>query len=197
MRQEMEWYFVRWIRNAGLAPLAGKRLLEVGCGPGGNLLEFLRLGFAPEGLVGCELLDEIARLARSRLPSAVQIITGDAAALDLEPGSFDVVFQSTVFTSILDDRFQSRLADRMWSFVKPGGGLLWSDFVYDNPRNRDVRGVPVRRVRELFPDGKMLVWRTTLAPPVSRVVARLHPSLYTLFNITPLLRTHALCWIRK
>lgn len=39
--------------------------------------------------------------------------------------------------------------------------------------------------------------RVTLAPPVARQVVRLHPSLYTLFNMTPLLRTHVLAWIEK
>ena len=33
------------------------RLVEVGCGAGANLLEFLRLGFAPEHLLGIELLE--------------------------------------------------------------------------------------------------------------------------------------------
>ena len=41
----------------------------------------------------------------------------------------------------------------MWRWVRPGGGVLWYDFTFDNPRNPDVRGVPLARVRELFPHG--------------------------------------------
>ena len=48
-----------------------------------------------------------------------------------------------VFPSILDDSFQQKLADRMWALTKPGGGILWYDFIYNNPRNPDVRGVPL------------------------------------------------------
>src|SRR5262245_54070804 len=44
--QEKERAIIRWIAESQLAPLAEKRLLEIGCGTGGNLLEFLRLGFA-------------------------------------------------------------------------------------------------------------------------------------------------------
>ena len=59
------------------------------------------------------------------------------------------------------------------------------------------RGVPASRVRTLFPEGCMYSKRVTLAPPISRRVAAVHPSLYTLFNAVPWLRTHMVAWIIK
>jgi hypothetical protein len=85
----------------------------------------------------------------------------------------------------------------MWRWVRPGGGVLWYDFTVDNPRNPDVRGVPLARVRALFPVGRVHARRVTLAPPIARVVTRLHPALYTLLNTLPPLRTHMLAWIAK
>jgi len=85
----------------------------------------------------------------------------------------------------------------MWELTKRGGGVLWYDFIYDNPENPDVRGVPIRRIRELFPEGRMRYWRLTLAPPIARRVCRIHPCLYYVFNVFPFLRTHVLCWIAK
>ena len=102
-----------------------------------------------------------------------------------------------MFSSVLDDAFQARLATAMWHAVRPGGGVLWYDFTVDNPRNRDVRGVPLARVRELFPQARVEARRITLAPPIARAVAALHPALYTLCNALPLLRTHVLCWLAK
>lgn len=195
--QEKERALIRWLAWAGLTPVQDRSLLEIGCGSGTNLQQMIRLGFQPENLKGNELLDERVAEGRRLLPEAVEIYPGDATALNLPVSSFDVVYQSTVFSSILDDRFQRELAGRMWEWVKPGGGVLWYDFVYNNPSNPDVRGVPVYRIRELFPQGDLHVWRVTLAPPISRLVTRIHPSLYTLFNAVPLLRTHVLCWIRK
>jgi hypothetical protein len=32
---------------------------------------------------------------------------------------------------------------------------------------------------------------------LSRMVTKIHPGLYTLFNVLPVLRTHVLCWISK
>jgi SAM-dependent methyltransferase len=181
----------------GWTDLSTRRLLEIGSGTGSNLLECLLLGFAPENLGGIELLHERHAAARDRLPPAVTLIEGDALAAMPAAASVDIVMQYTVFSSLLDDVFQQRLADAMWRALKPGGGVLWYDFTVDNPRNADVRGVPLRRVRALFPDATIDARRITLAPPIARAVARVHPALYTLFNALPPLRTHLLAWIAK
>lgn len=195
--QERQRAMLRLFKRLGWTDLSTRRLLEVGCGTGSNLLECVLMGFMPENLCGIELLPERFAIARQRLPQPVQLLQGDATALAIPPGAFDVVLQATVFSSLLDDAFQQRLADAMWAAVKPGGGVLWYDFTVDNPRNRDVRGVPVSRVRALFPQGRITSERLTLAPPIARAVCRLHPGLYTLFNTLPALRTHVLCWIAK
>lgn len=195
--QEKERAFIRWIKTGGLAPVNNKQLLEIGCGNGDDLLRMIRLGFSPENLTGNELLPDRLVLTRLRLPSAVRLVAGDAGAIEAGQGSFDIVYQSMAFSSILDDQFQQALADSMWALVKPGGGVLWYDFLYRNPRNPDVRAMPLRRVAQLFPEGNLRSWRLTLAPPLSRLVTRIHPSLYTIFNALPLLRTHVLCWIQK
>lgn len=196
-QQERERALIRWIHASGLAPVRDKTLLEIGCGSGSNLLQLVQLGFRPANLVGNELLEERCVQARERLPASTRIVAGDAASVELGPERFDVVFQSTVFTSILDPEFQARLARRIWMLVKPGGQVLWYDFTYDNPRNPDVRGVPLARIRTLFPEGQLSARRLTLAPPIARLLSRVHPVLYTWANLLPLLRTHLLCWIRK
>jgi SAM-dependent methyltransferase len=186
--------------SLGWVDLAGLRLLEVGCGTGCNLLEFLRFGFKPEHLQGIELLTESVERARRDLPASVRITHGDAAgaaAASIPEESQDIVYQSTVFSSLLDDEFQQRLADRMWRWLCPGGAILWYDFTVNNPRNPDVRGVPLPRIRELFPRGHVRARRLTLAPPIARAVTRLHPRLYTAFNTCVWLRTHVLVWIEK
>jgi SAM-dependent methyltransferase len=193
--QERQRAMLRLFAQLGFTDLSAPSLLEVGCGEGGNLLDFLRMGFAPQHLCGIELLADRYESARERLPSAVSLQPGDATTLPLR--TVDIVFQATVFSSLLDDAFQQHLADAMWAAVKPGGGVLWYDFTVDNPRNPDVRGVPLKRVRELFPHARMQARRITLAPPVARAVVRVHPALYTLFNTLPALRTHVLCWLAK
>ena len=195
--QERQRAMLRLFAQQGLNDLSAVRLMEVGCGAGGNLLELLRAGVRPEHLSGVELLPDRVEAARAVLPPTVVLHLGDALALDVPPASLDIVFVSTVFSSLLDDVFQQRLAEALWRWVRPGGAVLWYDFTVNNPRNPDVRGVPLSRVRALFPLGRVTASRLTLAPPIARAITRFHPSLYTLFNILPLLRTHVLCWIAK
>jgi SAM-dependent methyltransferase len=172
-------------------------VLEVGCGAGGNLLDLLRLGCQPEHLTGLELLPERLAAAQACLPAAVRLLGGDATTASIAPASQDLVLQFTVFSSILDADLQQRLAAAMWRWLKPGGAVVWYDFVVNNPGNPDVRGVPLARVRALFPEGVLRAERLTLAPPLARAVCRVHPGLYGLFNVLPLLRTHRLVWIEK
>ena len=195
--QERQRALLRLFTSLGFTDLAALRLLEVGCGGGANLLELLRMGFVPEHLTGAELLPERFAQARHVLPAALQLHAGDALQMHVAPASQDVVFVSTVFSSLLDAAFQQVLAAAMWAWVKPGGGVLWYDFTVDNPRNPDVRGVPLARVRTLFPQGRVQAQRVTLAPPIARAVTSVHPGLYTLFNALPLLRTHVLAWVAK
>jgi len=196
-RQERQREMLALLARHALLPLHQLRVLEIGCGSGSNLLELASLGFDAARLVGNELLPERAAIARRQLPAATALHEGDASKLPFEAGSFDVVYQSTVFSSLLDDAFQQRLADAMWRWTRPGGGVLWYDFTWDNPGNPDVRGVPLKRVRALFPRGRIDAARVTLAPPLSRRVVRVHPGAYRLLNALPFLRTHLLCWIGK
>ena len=147
-------------------------------------------------LAGIELLPNRYAQARHVLPAAVRLQQGDALLADV-PLAQDVVLVSTVFSSVLDQDFQQRLAAALWQWLRPGGAVLWYDFTYNNPRNPDVRGVPLRRVQALFPQGRITARRVTLAPPLARALVRVHPGLYGLFNSVPWLRTHILCWIEK
>jgi SAM-dependent methyltransferase len=195
--QERQRAMLRLFAGLGWTDFAPRRLLEVGCGGGGNLLEALRLGFAPGHLTGLELLPKRFAQARAALPADVTLFEGDALAAALPANSFDIVQAYTVFSSLLDASFQQRLAAQMWRWAKPGGGVLLYDFTVNNPRNADVRGVPLRRMRELFPQGVLQCRRVTLAPPLARALCRVHPALYPVFNTLPWLRTHALVWISK
>lgn len=197
MLHERQRELLRMFVRHGRQELSVLHALEVGCGSGGQLLELLRFGFAPAHLRGVELLPERHAMARERLPAAIDIWLGDALQADVALASQDLVLQSTVFSSLLDDRFQQDLAAAMWRWLKPGGAIVWYDMAVNNPRNADVRGVPPARIRALFPDGRMDVRRVTLAPPLARAVCRIHPGLYAVFNCLPLLRTHRLAWIEK
>lgn len=194
---ERQQAIIRLLSSELHTPIEATTLLEIGCGTGMNLLEFLRIGILPANLQGNELLSDRLTRAREVLPQTVRLHPGNAAELQFPDCGFDIVFQSTVFSSLLDRQFREVLARKMWRWVKPGGAVLWYDFTYDNPANPDVRGITRAEIRALFPQARIRTQRVTLAPPISRRVTRLHPQLYKAFNVFPFLRTHVLCWIAK
>ncbi|MDR2336133.1 MAG: class I SAM-dependent methyltransferase [Burkholderiaceae bacterium] len=192
----------RMLQSSGLIEGIGMRdMLEIGCGSGRNLQDLLDLGADARRVQGIELLPERAAAARAALPEACRIWSEDALSPQMSRriafGSQDLVVLFTVFSSILSDDVQQQLAQRAWQWLKPGGAVLWHDFVYDNPRNADVRGVRIKRVRALFPDASMQVRRITLAPPLGRAACRISPALYPVLGSVSLLRTHVLCLLRK
>ena len=195
--QERQRKMLSMLADAKLNDFSVLDVLDVGCGNGGNLLDLLRLGVTPERLQGIELLPERAEAARAVLPATCRISNEDALTLQSPAASQDVIVLFTVFSSILSDAVQQQLAAQVWHWLRPGGAVLWHDFVYDNPRNPDVRAVPLQRVRELFPEAQMRKQRVTLAPPLGRPACRVSPALYPLLNAVPLLRTHVLCTLAK
>jgi SAM-dependent methyltransferase len=170
------------------------KLLEIGAGMGGNLFFFKRIGFLWENLYVNELLPDRIEVLKETFPK-VTIYQGDASEIESNGEIlFDVVFQSTVFTSLLDYDFKVKLANKMWTLVKPGGIVLWYDFMFNNPKNQDVRGIKKAEIINLFPKADRIVFqKVTLAPPIGRKVKK----LYSLINTIPFLRTHIIAEIEK
>src|SRR6266571_2248553 len=111
--QEREQRFLSLLSRHGCVPLENKMILEVGCGSGDLLRDFIKWGARPENIVGIELLRERMTEAIELCPKAVSVYQGNAARLPFTKESFDIVMQSTVFTSVLDPGMKQQLASEM------------------------------------------------------------------------------------
>jgi len=181
----------------GFADLQSKTILEVGCGTGHWLREFVRWGARPENITGIDLLADRVSRARRLCPPAVRIECGTAAQLSFPNESFDLVLQSMVFTSILNAGMKQQVASEMLRVVRNDGLILWYDYHVNNPWNPDVQGVKKREISCLFPDCRIDLRRITLAPPLARWIAPRFWLLASLLEKIPLLCTHYLGAIRK
>jgi len=197
MMQGIERRLLALLSRSGISSLAGKRILEIGCGTGHWLREFVKWGAYPQDVVGMDLLVDRVRQAGAVCAQGVQLFCGSAAALPLCDGSFDVVAQFTVFTSILDPELKREVAVEMLRVAKPDGLILWYDFLFDSPHNRNVRGVGRTEIRRLFPGRSVSLQRVTLAPPIIRRLASRSWLACSLLDAIPLLRTHYLGVVRK
>jgi ubiquinone/menaquinone biosynthesis C-methylase UbiE len=168
--QQLERRVVTLLRTEGFCPLYDKKVLEVGCGQGQWLREFIKWGACPDNMTGIDLLPDRVTKARQLCPQGVEIQCGSAERLAFPNASFDLVLQFTVFSSILDLKMKQMLACEMLRVLKEGGLILWYDF-YINPWNLDTRGMRRNEIAQLFPDCRVDLHRVTLAPPLSRLLA--------------------------
>lgn len=169
------------------------KFIEIGAGEGANIPFFQALGIKDQNITVAELLPERTVKLREKYPH-ITVAEGDALQLNFE-NYFDVVFQSLVFTSILDADFKTKLATKMWRMLKPGGIILWYDFKFNNPANKDVKGVGAKEIKKLFPSfTEISFYKVTLAPPLGRRVGNLYEFVNSCF---PFLRTHIIAAIKK
>jgi len=172
------------------------KLLEIGCGSGQWLAEFAGFGFRFANFAGIDLDGGRSKIAEERIPGA-DIRAGDASELPWPDKSFDIVFQSTVFTSVKDEGKQCKIATEMKRVCRDDGFILWYDFIYNSPANPNVRGIGRRRVMELFSPWKCEFCSVTLAPPIARRLVPLSWSLAEdIETFCPFLRTHLLALIK-
>lgn len=197
LMQSRERNVLRLLQRRGCMPLADQEILEVGCGKGTWLRDMIRWGASPDRLHGVELRPEGVELARRLCPGSVRVEQGSATQLPYADETFDLVLQSMVFSSVLDREVRGEIATEMLRVLSPLGTILWYDFFVDNPRNPDVRGVRCPEIEELFPGCAVRLHRTTLAPPIARLLAPRSWLVSHLLESLPLLRTHYLGTIRR
>lgn len=165
------------------------KLLEVGCGRGEWLQVFLLWGFHPSNLYGFDLLDYRLLVAR-RIHPRIHLWQGDARQIPCPNETFDIVFQSTVFTSIPNSEIKAAVAREMSRVVRKDGLIIWNDFRYDNPFNRDVKGIGRREIRQLFPGASYKFVSVNLLPPLARVLAPVSMTLCRCLELLPGVCSH-------
>ena len=181
--------FLRLLKSANINSLVNLKILEVGCGAGGILLEYLGYGARPADLFGVDVLSDKLAQARQRSPN-INILTSDAQQLPFGDGQFDLVTQYTVFSSVLHTAVRKQIANEMVRVLKPGGYIVWYDFWPNNPWNPDVRGIRLDEVKRLFPNAQYDIQRIVLAPPIARPLARISPLACQLLELVPWLRSN-------
>ncbi len=194
--RERQKAITNFLRMYGFAPLGTRRVLDVGCGSGKVLASLLSLGAKPENLYGIDLIPERIAEAKEHYP-ALNFQCANAERLEFPDSSFELVLLFTVFSSILDEQMARNVAREVFRVLRPGGGILWYDFRYNNPFNQNVWGMGLAQIRRVFPDAKVHLALITLVPPLARRLGWLTPLFYPMLAAMPPLRTHYLGLLMK
>ena len=195
IRQGQERALRAALARAAQLPLTPRRILEVGCGRGQWLRSFESFGAKQHDISGIDLDAVRIREATRQFPDA-DLRTGDATQLPWPNQHFNIVFQSTMLTSILDPAVRTLVANEMRRVVARDGVIVSYDFRFNNPNNRNVRSLGIRELRDLFSDCELTSERVTLAPPIARRLVHRSWLAAALLENLSWLNTHLMVVIR-
>jgi SAM-dependent methyltransferase len=116
--------------------------------------------------------------------------------MPFDDDAFDLVFQLTAFSSILDDGMRRAVAREMARVLRPGGVVVSYDFRVTRDR-RNTRPLRAADLTALVPGFSVDARRVTLVPPLARALAGRSWLLCELLETIPLLRTHELVVLGK
>ena len=94
-----------------------KSVLEIGHGPGGNLIEVYKKN--PKWLAGVDISERMVKLAKNKIPEGIQVQKINGTALPFTNEQFDIVFTATVLQHNTDE---SMLKDLMKEMARVSKG---------------------------------------------------------------------------
>ncbi|MEI7644907.1 MAG: methyltransferase domain-containing protein [Chloroflexales bacterium] len=180
------WYGgMRAIDAAMLGPVlrgrTGLRILDAGCGTGGDALFLQRYG----AVVGVDYSDDAARLGAGRIPG--MFARGSVLSLPFADDTFDLVTSFDVLYHRAVPSEVAALAEAR-RVMRPGGRLLMRLPAYEFLRSRHDRQVHTRRrytartAKQLLAESGFFVERTSYAlsllfpiPLAQRLLERVTP----------------------
>lgn len=126
-----------------LAPQAGQRTLDIGCGPGLTTLALAHAVGAGGSVLGVDIAEPMLAIARQRCAASPQVefALADVTALPHADASFDMALATQVYEYVEDIDGALRELARV---VKPGGRVLlvdtdWESAVWASSDNARMR----------------------------------------------------------
>jgi ubiquinone biosynthesis O-methyltransferase len=104
-----------------IGDVAGKRVLDVGCGDGDFAIELARRGAIVTGIDSSVEMIQAARARPAPIGGQVDFQVADAHLLPFEEGSFDIVVAMTILCFVRDAR---PVFNQIAQVLRPGGKLV-------------------------------------------------------------------------
>ena len=125
------------------------KILYVGVGGGMELLQFSYFNRNAQGVIGVDIVDEMLQSCAANLIEAehlnpwfkkefIDLRKGSALSLPVEDNSIDVAGQNCLFNIFKENDLKQALTE-IYRVLKPGGRLVMSDPVCDQPMNEALR----------------------------------------------------------
>lgn len=135
-----------------LGVVAGKRILDVGCGCGQTLLQLAELAGPSGHVLGVDISPPMLERARERIAGrpAIALALGDAQAYAFAPGAFDAVYSRFGVMFFDDPRAAFR---NLRAAARPGGRLAF--VCWQALAKNPWAARPLEAVMRLLPESAM------------------------------------------
>lgn len=129
----------RFLKLLNSVDFAGKSVLEIGSGPGGNLIEVWK--HKPARLAGADISAEMIDIARKRTDPKIEIVKTDGQTLPFQDDEFDIVFTATVLQHNTDEEMLKKLVKeicrvskkQVYLFERIEKKILGTELCYGRP----------------------------------------------------------------
>lgn len=172
------------------------KVLDLGFGSGNDIFTLIKSGFAVENISGVEVIEERFHHVKRIIPN-LDIKLNNGFNIPFEDEKFDIVIQSTVFSSILNPQSRKELANEMIRVLKPNGKIFFYDMRFNNPWNKNVTKMDKAEINILFPQKNKTFNFITLNPVIARKLASKSIILCEFLEKIPLLCSHYYTIIEK
>ena len=187
---EIERATVETVSKCTGGTLKERKILDIGCGAGGWIREFVKWGARPEDIYGIDAMASRIAAAREGNAPGVNLICGNAERLEFADETFDLIMLYQSMTLMLEDAPRRRVAAEALRVLKPGGAVLWYDYRYQRPDMKGVlRSTGKHEIKRLFPGCEYRLKSIHPFPPISRRLAGFWMPAWYLLGIFPPLRT--------
>jgi len=186
---------LKMLRKNGVTSLSNQKVVDFGCGTAARLRNFLDLGAKPENLYGIDLSDKRIQYAKYLHPN-FHFSKGDASQTEFESNFFDIVVNSTMFSSILSDSLSMKISSEIKRVVKNDGIIIWYDLRVNNPWNKNVRGYTKSMILSHFKDCSVELKSITVVPLITKKF-NIPIVIFKLLQYIPIFHTHYIAIIRK
>lgn len=122
-----------------LGELAGKQILDAGCGDGANSVLLAKMGAIVTGIDISPASIEFARrrAEANRVSGHVRFLCSPLESADLPAGHFDVIWGDAILHHLIAEL--DLVVARLCRYAKPGGALLFAEPVNFSPALRRLR----------------------------------------------------------
>ena len=138
-----------------------------------------------------DILEERIQAARHHSSPEIDLRCCNAADLDFEDASFDMVSMFLVLSLVPDELMRMQVAAEVARVLRPGGIVLWYDFRYQPPRGgAEMIAMTRKRIAHAFPAFELSLRSASAVPPITRRLARYAWALCSWLDLIAPLNSH-------